>query len=268
MRKSILSVVACLSLAVSAGCGEEQAREERTEATSDGALRKELTAKVNRYAWALLAQDEGEFSRVTTAYVAGKLQQANASRRVGLSQHSPLGSERAGLLRVIGGAEDFGEGFTVTGLEQVEPDVVAVQLAFKGQPVPKPFFFVREGGEYKANVKPPRDVPGAVTTMANYGLGWGKYRVDNRMSESKSISCTPYGNDYSDFKTPFSKDMGPNSSFTLSCVDNACPGSPLHDGANFHPAGIIGTFICAYQTFGADFIFSTTNPGVGCAQDC
>ena len=254
MKKSIVCVLSCLSLVTGAGCGAEPVE----------APRAELAQKVNRYARALLAEDEADFARVTSARVAGRLHQARFQALGVQGARSPLASERAGLLRVVGSAENFGEGFTVTGLEQVTPETVSVELAFQGQPVPKPFFFVLEGGEYKAQVKPLQEV--SALGMEKFDLGWGSYRATNSSDISHTISCTPYGTDYSNYKLPFSASLPKGSSVKLSCADQYCPGSPIHDGADFHPDTALGTYVCAYQTFGADFKFE--NGRIGCAQDC
>jgi hypothetical protein len=138
------AVVFAIGFAVTLGCGDMDG----PSPPEDEPLAAGLQARFNSYAQALLERDVSTLDRVLSTEIKAR------AAEMGSDLGGLADKLKASMLKQFGTmppASMSGEQFTVASAT-VEAEAVRVMVAFQGRPLEKPFFFVREDGDYKLNV--------------------------------------------------------------------------------------------------------------------
>jgi hypothetical protein len=136
---------------------------------------------------ALVERDVGAFEGM----VSSEVMERGAER--GIDPPTLLEKQRGALMRTFDLEEGAFPDLEVVDVEE-QGDAVRVTLALEGQDLEKPFYFVREHGEYLLNIAPPgfsKAAPeGALFGKSNYTIS----NVNHPTSEPGALSCYQGGN--------------------------------------------------------------------------
>jgi hypothetical protein len=217
-------------------------------------LAQQLEGRLNAYAQALHDGDEAALRGLLSDEVLDKAR----TLRGGLPRFATR--QKAAMLRQFKGmkAGDLGEGFRVVKVEP-QGEVVAAHIAYQDREIPRPFYFVREGGELKLNVAR----PGFSRRLGPAFSANDNYNVRNDSFVNAWVSCASDGGRGLNWI-----DVMHHSTRFVSCR-NTCG---LFNGSYFNSSThvFVGSRQCDYNSWGDDVILSDTpdGPRARCEDEC
>jgi len=231
-----------------------------------------VTAILTNYASAVL---RGDGDAVLAQLSSERLARVELAGGIGAVMREQ--SEQIRL--ALGDKPDFG-GLTIVGIESFESDrVIAATFSLNARPLPKPVYFVLEGGKYRLNLRPPqaRTMPAPSprggadqallekrgVVLANYNVS---YLTRNDSGETllyklRTTSGSGFSPEY---------ELTTNSYRYDSVYADNCTNIFL-DGTEFQ--GKFGFFwqipvMCAYQWANKDFYIPSSGSLWMCTQTC
>jgi hypothetical protein len=223
-------------LAVAAGC--DVAPEKPASApvqSSDSALKAELEAAVNAYGRALYDRKQDVLKTLLSREVLTRLQDYEG----GVDRF--VEKQRASMLKSFKSMNPSGmaDRFTINSMD-VQAETVAVNLSYGGQEIPRPFYFVKEGGRWTLNVAR----PGFSQKLPDGSLAASTYMITtNYQSGFASVGCIRDDRMWNWVDLP-----NPNSNYYLSCR-NMCG---FWTGGYFTASNWQFSHYCDYNTWGTD----------------
>ena len=246
MRKGIvLSAIAMLVACGGAPDGEgpqttvaaPDAETPQTKSDTDQQLRTEIETRFNAYVRALVDDD----AQALEALVSNEIKQR--ATEMGSDLHGFRNKMFRSMEREFGAvtASPAEPLFTVTDV-QLEGNAAEVYVERQGAALPKPFYFVLEGDQYRLNLLP-AGFSKPLPAGAGAGRDYDNYLIQNEWPYTAGVGDTLWCNWGGD---PFFVPTG--MSVTHSCSNNC----GWWHGATFRRPGSSIERICDYNTWGVD----------------
>lgn len=230
-----------LLTALAAACG---AAEQPAAPEAPAAPEPAHSAEVRAYVAALQTGDRTALLRVVSQDLRARITQPATSPITDTRLSAFMEKEARALSRSIGGA-DATKAVAVAAVRDEGDGVLALTLRIDGAPLDKPFYLVKEDGQYKINVVP----PAARGTLAG---GWKSFRIKNQDGVNRSFTCT------GSVSVPVAAGQEIRQACQTSC------GRFLSAGTRFTVNG--GSADCDYNTWGVDLYIQNNSPR--CADPC
>jgi hypothetical protein len=239
---ALLPLVGTLTVACAAPAGVEDAPAAEPEtAVSTAALQIEI----DRFTEVLLSHDTKALETMMSSELAAR----GAERNIGLDR--VLEKQRAAMISTFDLKEGERPSFVVKEATP-EGDAVRVSLELRGEPLKKPFYFVRESGQLKLNIAPP-----GFSKAAPDGTLFGRssYQVKNQnIYGNPSATMTCYRSSGAASVT-----VAPGGRGTISC-DDTCG---WWSGSTFRMSGAYDgpTRKCDWNSWGDDVYINLLDVG-------
>jgi len=239
----------CLSV-FSFACGASAPGGDDADISSppDAALTAELEGKFNAYAQALADRNTELLGTLVSSEIQARIGET------GMNMGSFAEKMRGSMLNQFNGtsvAPESGVAFQITSV-RVEGDSVRVEVWSNGETLAKPFYFVKEDGDYRLNL-----VRQGFTRAQPEGSGAATdtYRVKNDNAFPQTVRCSG-----SQGVMPAVTELG------MRC-ENKCG---FFHGTRFYSPFSNDSIKCDYNTWGLDAVYNDRfGPlGVICNDKC
>jgi hypothetical protein len=234
---TLVPLVGTLSFACAAPADEPE-----TAVSSTAALQIEI----DRFTDALLGHD----TKTLETMMSSELVARGAERHIGLDRF--LEKQRAAMISTFDLKDGERPSFVVKEVTP-EGDAVRVSLELRGEPLKKPFYFVRESGELKLNIAPP-----GFSKAAPDGTLFGResYQVKNQNiygNASATMTC------YRSSGAAATVTVAPGARGTVYC-DDTCG---WWAGSTFRMSGAYDgpTRKCDWNSWGDDVYINLLDVG-------